>query len=501
MFRTAAVPLLTLPFVASLAVAAAAGPPTFVVTLDPAVRAEPYTGRVYVFLSRERAEPRTGPEWFDPEPFFARDVTGWKPGEPLTFAPGDPAVLGHPEPLAKLDPRGYAAQAVARLNPLERRVGDGRGNAYGPAVKVGDGATVRLSIDRLVTDRPYAETKWGKLFEVRSKLLSEFHGGEVSLRGTVILPASYYDDPARRYPVIFTIPGFGGDHRIDPVREPVAEANEQGVEFLRVMLDPDSPLGHHVFADSANNGPVGTAFVTEFLPAFDAAFRTISEPSARFLTGHSSGGWSSLWLQVAYPDAFGGVWSTAPDPVDFRDFQRIDLYRKDTEGRAAETMYVDADGKSRPLARNEGRVLLFYRDFAHMEDVLGYGGQLGSFEAVFSPRLPDGRPRPLFDRATGAIDPATAESWKPYDIRLHLERNWPTLGPKLAGKLHVVMGEEDTFYLEGATRLLKASLADLGSDATVDLVPGRDHMDLLTPDLRARIRREMTAAFLRGHPR
>ena len=81
-----------------------------------------------------------------------------------------------------------------------------------------------------------------------------------------------------------------------------------------------------------------------------------------------------------------------------------------------------------------------------------------------------------------------------------LEKNWPTLGPKLAGKLHVVMGEEDTFYLEGATKLLKESLARLGSDAAIEFAPGRTPFHLLTPDLRGRIRREMTTAFLKNHP-
>ena len=28
----------------------------------------------------------------------------------------------------------------------------------------------------------------------------------------------------------------------------------------------------------------------------------------RFVTGISSGGWSSLWLQITYPDKFAGCW-------------------------------------------------------------------------------------------------------------------------------------------------------------------------------------------------
>lgn len=479
----------------SLFAATVAAAPPFVLTFDPKLRDEPFTGRVYVFFGRGDNEPRKGPDWFSPAPFVAKDVTGWKPDKPLTFSGDDPAVLAFPKPLRELDLAGLKAQPVARFNPWEREVGTGPGNGFGAPVAVTEGSeSVRLAIDQTVKERPYEETKWGKLFQVRSKLLGDFHGGDLSLRGTVILPSSYYDQPQRRYPVIFTIPGFGGDHRIDPVREPIPEQNEKAVEFLRVMLDPSCPLGHHAFADSDNNGPVGTAFVTEFLPEFDKAFRSVAVPTARFVTGHSSGGWSSLWLQVSHPDDFGGTWSTAPDPVDFRDFQRIDIYSP------GENVFVDHEGHDRPLARMNGQPVVLYRTFDRMATVLGHGNQLQSFDAVFSPKGKGGRPVPLWDRGTGAIDSAVAEAWKRYDIRLVLENNWPVLGPKVAGKIQVFMGEEDTFYLEGATKLLKESLARLGSDATVELVPGRTHFDLLTPELRGRMRREMTAAFLRHHP-
>ena len=93
-----------------------------------------------------------------------------------------------------------------------------------------------------------------------------------------------------------------------------------------------------------------------------------------------------------------------------------------------------------------------------------------------------------------------ARTWEKYDIRLVLERNWEQLGPKLQGKLHVFMGDQDTFYLEGATVLLKQSLAKLGSDARVDIMPGRDHFNLLPPELRDHIRSEMVASFQKNHP-
>lgn len=163
-------------------------------------------------------------------------------------------------------------------------------------------------------------------------------------------------------------------------------------------------------------------------------------------------------------------------------------------------MFIDGTGASRPLARRGDTVLTYYKPFSDMEVVLGRGGQLFSFEAVFSPKDGNGQPRPLWNRKTGAVDPDTARYWEKYDIRLQLERQWNTIGPKLKGKLHVIMGDQDTFYLEGATKLLKTSLAKLGSDAVVEIVPGKDHGTLLSRDLMQRIANEMAEQYKKHHP-
>jgi pimeloyl-ACP methyl ester carboxylesterase len=305
------------------------------------------------------------------------------------------------------------------------------------------------------------------------------------MRAAVILPNSFGKDPQKRYPVIYEIPGFGGDHRMALLMASRKPTEVGGVEMLYVVLDPSCRNGHHVFADSANNGPWGEALVKELIPAIEAKYRAIGTPGSRFVTGHSSGGWSSLWLQVTYPDFFGGVWSTAPDPVDFRDFQRINIYKPGAN------MFVDEEGKPRPIARARGKAVLYYKPFSDMEDIIGHGGQLPSCEAVFSPRRTPSHPLKLWDRKTGAIDPETAKAWEKYDIRLVLERNWKPLGPKLAGKLHVYMGGDDTFYLDGATALLKESLAKLGSDAVVEIFPGKDHGTLMDRAMRERLAQEM----------
>jgi hypothetical protein len=463
----------------------------FAVTYAAAPASEPITGRVYVFLGPDRStvEPRTGPNWFRPEPFFALTVERWKPGEPLRI---DDRADGFPGPLDELEPGRYAIQAVVRTNLDTHKIGDGDGNAYGPIVHAQldprQDQTVSLTVDQTVKPRPFPATESIKLVELSSPRLSAFHHRPIKHRAAVILPRGLgRRASAAKVPALYIIPGFGGDHFMAP-RMAESPRSAYGKDFVRVVLDPDCGTGHHVFADSATNGPRGTALVEEFIPYIERTFPVIADPRARLLNGHSSGGWSSLWLQVAYPDFFGGTWSTSPDPVDFRDFQRINLYA------AGENMFNDRAGKRRPIARMGAMPALYYDNFCRMDDVIGWGGQLGSFEAVFSPLDPTGRPRKLWNRTTGEIDPEVARAWQAYDIRLVLDRNWPALAPKLKGKLHVIMGAMDTFYLEGAVKLLKESLTRPGSDAVVEIVPNRDHGTLLDPQLAARLDREMHAA-------
>ncbi len=470
----------------------------FNVTLDPAVAKQPITGRLYVFLStRAGREPMRGPNWFNPEPFFGIDVVDFAPGESRAI---DAASDGFPDKLPKLKPGEYRIQALLDHSFHHPHHAKGVGNFYSKvlAAKLQPGQTgsISLKLDQLIEATAFPESKWVKEIVLPSKLLSDFHRREVVEYCGVALPRSYYDQPKRRYPVLYIIPGFGGGHRSAlRYKNGGPELGEGEAEFIRVMLNGRCKWGHHVYADSATNGPRGAALVREMIPHIDATFRTVAAPTARFLNGHSSGGWSSLWLQVAYPDFFGGVWSTSPDPVDFRDYQNVNLYAKPPL-----SLYVDEAGGRRPIARRGGKPVLWYDSFGKMDDCLKRGGQLRSFEAVFSPLGKDGLPRKLWDRKTGRIDPEVARAWEAYDIRLKLERNWKTLGPKLAGKLHIVIGELDTFYLEGAVRQLKGALKEIGSDAEIEIVPGASHGSVVTAKLIKRIRRQMSQAFFKHHP-
>lgn len=339
-----------------------------------------------------------------------------------------------------------------------------------------------------------------QLFRSRSALLSAFWGRDIFHEAGVVLPPDHEPGkPGRSLPVCYNIHGFGGSHRAAWHAGPeLIERMRKGESprMLYVFLNASCPLGHHELADSVNNGPWGQALVTELVPALEKDLGGDGRPEGRFLTGHSSGGWSSLWLQVAYPDFFGGVWSLSPDPVDFRDFSGVNIY-------ADASAYFANDGTEIPLVRKGDGWAMTIQQYCNQEVMQQrHGGQFASFDAVFSPRGEDGQPMPLFDRTTGKIDFAVAKAWEKYDISLVLRRNWAALEPALRGKVHVYCGLSDTFRLEGAVKLLKADLEKLGSDAEILLVEGRDHGSIFAPHpqlwpkgLMERVHREMRERY------
>jgi len=196
------------------------------------------------------------------------------------------------------------------------------------------------------------------------------------------------------------------------------------------------------------------------------------------LDGGSTGGWVSLALQVFYPDFFNGAWSQCPDPVDFRAYELIDIY-KDSNA------YVNERGFERPAAREiNGDVRYTVRHECQLENVLGRGNRWTlsgkdwcAWNATFGPRGRDGLPWPLWEPKTGQLDRRVVGHWSNYDLRMVLEKNWKALGPKLRGKIHIWVGEADDYFLNNAVHLLDAFLreADPPYEGKVVYGPGRGH--------------------------
>ncbi len=492
----------------SVRAAEAGAPLRFRITLDKAIAPKGISGRLLVLMSDSAEEQSMLRTDFLPGSSFlsAMEVEYFAPGQSLQF---DPDVQAYPRPFSQLKSGDYQFMALLDPDHSLPYTGEDAGDLYGPVVQARNlnpahAGEILLVLDRKIEPRPpLKDTENVKLAEFRSSLLSAFWGRRIVMSAGVVLPPETGGKTVERYPTVYHVHGFSGDHSEAWEAAPrlVKEmASGKRMKAVHVFLNGSFPTGHHEFADSVNNGPWGLALTTEFIPWLENRYPMLSRSRARFLTGHSSGGWSTLWLQITYPDFFGGTWSTSPDPVDFRSFTGFDA----TPG-SADNAYRTPDGKPRNLARMNGKELASMEEFARQEEVQGeYGGQMTSFEYVFSPKGPDGRPKRLFNRVTGEQDPGVQRAWQRYDIHHVLEENWPQLGQKLQGKLHIFCGGIDTFHLEEAVTRLCSFLKEHGSDAECEIIPGRDHFDLYRSyktypkGLDVRIDLEMKARFLSG---
>jgi len=385
----------------------------------------------------------------------------------------------------------YEVQAVLDRNHDYNYAGRGAGDLVSKVVVVGPGGIPTLTLDSevppvdeaaalarapaAIRDRLATWLPRVKPLEFQSKAMTAFRGTPTFIRGWVALPPGY--DGKARFPTVYTDSGYGGS--LLSIKGSAANmmadmASGKAPPMIWVYLDHSGATGTHEFADSVNNGPWGTALTSELIPSLERTYRMDATPNGRFLTGHSSGGWSTLWLQVRYPKLFGGSWPTSPDPSDFHDFTGVDLYAPGAN------FYRKPDGSTNPLVRVGGKVVATMAEYARSEAVMGaYGGQMASFDWVFSPRGADGRPVPVFDRTTGKVDPAVAAYWiEHYDIAHIIKRDWARLKPDLDGKIHLTVGTADTFYLDGPAHRLEAVMKGLGAKTDFRYLPGKSHFDL-----------------------
>lgn len=467
----------------------------FRVGVSPVQAYQPVSGRLLIFMTnQEKPLKFIEPDFLNPRSVWiaAVEVRNLEAGKTVEV---DPDALAFPAPFSTAPKGDYQFMALLDVDHSYTYEGAGDGDLNSEVVSkrnFNPASTQPVELTLTVGSGTALDTKTIKLVSFESPSLTKFWGRPIMMQAGVVLPPSYAKAAKARFPAVYNVHGYGGSHlnawkKGFELQRQMAEGKVP--EMIYVFLNAKFTLGHHVFADSVNNGPWGHALTTEFIPYLEKQFRMDGVTRGRLLTGHSSGGWSTLWLQVNYPLVFGGTWSTSPDPVDFHKFTGPDLTRTPPQN-----FYRGADSVPYNLVRHQGREIMTLEEYAHMERVLGpYGGQMASFDAVFSPRGADGQPMPLFDRDNGRIDPFVQKAWERYDISRILRQNWAQLGPALRGKLHVIVGTADTFHLEEAAYLLRDTLKALGSDATFEFIEGRDHFDLYEGGLSKRIAREMYA--------
>jgi hypothetical protein len=239
-----------------------------------------------------------------------------------------------------------------------------------------------------------------------------------------------------------------------------------GPGFPRVIaieIQHPTPFYDDSYAvNSENNGPYGDAITYELIPYIEQKFRGIGQGWARFTYGGSTGGWEALAVQVYYPDEYNGCYAACPDPIDFRAYCLVNLYKDQN------AYYLDSPFKKtpRPGYRDYlGNVSSTLEEMNLRELALGTKGRSGQqwdiWEAVYSPVGKDGYPQRIWDKETGVINAKVASYWKEnYDLAYILKRDWPKNGEKWKGKIHLYCGDMDNYYLNNAVYLAEEILKE-----------------------------------------
>jgi hypothetical protein len=489
-------------------------------------------GRLLLLLSTNNtAEPRfqisDGPQT---QQVFGINVDNWMPGQTKTI---DFNAFGYPvENMKQLKAGTYYVQVLLHQYetfkrkdghtvklPMDR--GEGQhwntapGNLFNKPIQLrfsntgSDVVTVKLDSKIPPIDSP-KDTKYIKHIKIQSKLLTEFWGRPMYIGAHVLLPEGWDTHPTVKYPLaIFHghYPDDFGGFRTDPPDpnlqpDYIARFNlsgynrivqEEAYNFYKRWSGPDFPrviaieIQHPTpyyddsyAVNSANNGPYGDAIVYELIPEIEKRFRGIGEGWARFMYGGSTGGWEVLAAQIFYPTQFNGCYSACPDPIDFRAYTVIDIYKDKNayyqEGPFRKTL--------RPGHRNYlGHVDSYVRDANHRELALGTNSRSGDqwdvWESVYSPVGDDGYPKPIWNKYTGDIDTSVAAYWKEhYDLGHILERDWSKIGEHLKGKIKIYCGDMDNYYLNNAVYLMEERLKKLTNpkpDAFVDYGDRAEH--------------------------
>ena len=460
----------------------------FSVSYSEAVFNKPFSGKVYLYLSKTKRNPREGMVILENFPCFALEVKDLQPGKNILF---DDRAISYPVKLSDLERGEYYVQAVWDRNLGGRAIWSSPGNMYSSAKKTiltkDVNQITEIVCDKINPPEPeFKESKYLKALKAPSALLTAFHKKPVRVNAAVLLPKEYYDNPARKFPVVFNVFGFGGDYMELSGDSILRSQPMDSLPCITVFLDGNCPGGHSVYANSANNGPWGDALVKEFIPLLEKTYRC---DGARLLKGHSSGGWTVLWLQTQYPSVFTGCWSSSPDPVDFGDFQHIDLY-------AGDNFFYGSDSTLRNVATVAG----FFswatvKQAYQMEQVIDRGEQMHSFDAVFGPKGLDGKPVPICNSLTGELNAQAFENWKKYDISLNLRNNWERLRNELQNKIRISVGEQDNFLLHSSVKKMEKEMKKINAAIKFEYYPG-DHFTVHTKEYHAAGNKFLASRYL-----
>lgn len=441
-------------------------------------------GRLFLYFSTtDEFEPRYA-SIYTGGIIFAKQINNWDASQQLTLDGQEEWISTAEWDLKSLPFGAYFVQVVWRQN--EAYDANSAGNLYSSVqrVETHENLKIQLKLSEIIPEPKLVEHDLVELFTFQSKVLSDWWNKPMHIKASVLLPHNHRKEPNQNNTFRYTIGGYGD--RYTRINDLVADTlfmdwwtSSKAPQIITVFLDGEGPFGDSYQLDSENSGPYGQALIAELIPAIEQRYNTTGKPATRFVDGCSTGGWVSLALQLFYPSQFNACFSYSPDPVDFRFMQLINIYEDEN------VFYNKAKYLTPSMRDVYGNPQFSVKQEINSENVQGYtntyitsGGQWGGWHALFSPKGEDGLPQPLFHPKTGLIDHQVADAWRSYDLLEYMKNNWSRLGPEIQGKLFILTGDMDEFYLNNALRSLDDFLKKTTSpksDAEIVFSPMKGH--------------------------
>ncbi len=141
----------------------------------------------------------------------------------------------------------------------------------------------------------------------RSKIIG------VDIGYNIYLPEAYFSNPAQRFPVIYLLHGLGGDENSSVYLTKVSQTGLQPTIYVSI-----NGFRNSKYRDAIPGSPmqgiemIDSSFMTELIPAIDAAHRTVATKGGRAIQGFSMGGMGALRFAFKYPERFSSVYAFSP---------------------------------------------------------------------------------------------------------------------------------------------------------------------------------------------
>lgn len=145
----------------------------------------------------------------------------------------------------------------------------------------------------------------------------------------VVLPPSYGEDRARRYPVVYALHGYsiGAEQWSKEIHLPTTASNAYatGAEEMILVL-PDSKTVHNgsMYSRSVTTGDFETFIARDLIAYVDSHYRTLARRESRGLAGHSMGGYGTSRIGMKHAEMFGALYMMSPCCLSAREAGPVD---------------------------------------------------------------------------------------------------------------------------------------------------------------------------------